>query len=574
MYNITLNAKAIRRLDLACLLLAFGLAGYFLTFLHIGWLSNGGTGSDLPYNLLAWCFTSLTCAAFWIVRPSTSKMVITPLLSLLLIGAVLMSLPLMWSPSSAAFYNALPRIGGLWAGMVFFLTIRQAPFTKNHKLLLLYSLTGAGAIEAIIVLVELYGPTDWLPVIWQKLIDKYGRGGVGVFQQVNVTSSFLAVSLASSLFLFAFKDKSTETVRFEKFRLLSLAVIAILVSSVLTLVYSRVGWLGGICSIAGIYIMLTFSQYKNESRYQIFILLLPAIGIIVGYNLMHFSVGQALAAHAGSNKQRILTLYHTVIYANKYPVLGYGAGTYEGGYQSFMAKLLDGNLSRELMSHPHNELLYQYAEGGVIALAGVLIWCCLYIRLWLRAKNVTQIAALLAMLPLILHTQVEYPLYYSVPHWVMLLILIRLADDEKKIKFEQSNKRHYALVGKFVLVLLSLYGAVISFQANENAKVLSKFESNELPTGASIAGLRVSWIQHLRYEEDKNLARLIDFQQTHDTESLLFFVKENERIISVHPCPELYSNQIAVLNYLHEYKKAKQWLMRARYTLPWMTEFQ
>jgi O-antigen polymerase len=574
MYNITLNAKDIRRLGLASLILAFGLAGYFLTFLHIGWLNNGGTGSDLPYNLLAWCFTSVMCAAFWIIRPATCSIVMTPLVSLLLIGAVLMSLPVMWSPSSAAFYNAIPRVGGLWAGMVFLLTIRQAPFTKNHKLLLLYSFTCAGAIEAIIVLFELYGRTDWLPVVWQKLIDKYGRGGVGVFQQVNVTSSFLAVSLASGLFLFAYKNKSVEVKKFEKIRLLSLAGIAILISAVLTLVYSRVGWLAGVCSVAGLYTILTSSRYKNESRYQIFILLLPVFGIIVGYNLMHYSLGEALAQHAGSNKQRILTLYHTFIYANKHPVFGYGAGTYEGGYQSFMEKFLDGNLSRELMDHPHNELLYQYAEGGGIALAGALLWCCLYIRLWLRVKNLIQIAALLAMLPLILHTQVEYPLYYSVPHWIMLLILLRLADDEIKVKFEQKNKPLYALVGKSALVLLSLYGAVVSFQANENGKVLCKFENNEIPTGVSIAAMRVSWIQRLRYQEDINLARLIDFQQTHDTESLLFFVKDNERIISVHPRPELYSNQIDVLNYLHEYKKANQWRLRARYTLPWRTEFQ
>lgn len=556
------------------MMLALGLAGYFITFLHIGWLSNGGTGAYLPYNLLAWGFTSVTCAAFWLLRPSSCKWVITPLVPLLLIGAFLMSLPLLWSPESAAFYNALPRIGGLWAGMFFFLTLRQAHFTEQHKLLFLYSLAYAGGIQAVIVLFELYGPTEWLPVIWQKLMVKYGRSGVGVFQQVNLTSSFLAVSLTSCLFLFASKKAALLRIQHERIRLTVLAGLILLLSAELTLLYSRVGWLSGIVSIIGLYIMLTFSPYKHESRYRIFIVLLPALGIVLGCQLMHYSVGQAMAMHEGSNHQRILTLYHTVIYANKHPLIGYGAGTYEGYYQSFMAKLLDKNTSRELMSHPHNELLYQYAEGGIIALAGALLWCGLYLRLWMRAKNIIQIAALLTMLPLLIHTQVEYPLYYSVPHWITLLMLLRLADEEKTVNPGQQRKHRYAPAGKSAIFLLSLYGAAISFQANDNGRTLSKLESNELSSGESIAHLPISWVQRLRYEEDKNLARLIDFQQSHNTETLRAFVKENEKILAVHPTPELYSNQIAVLNYLHEYKQANDWKLRARYTLPWETQFQ
>lgn len=558
---------------MASTILVIGVAGYFSFLLHTGWMNNGGSGVELPYNLIAWCFASVLSVVFWLFLPSSGKPVITPLFLLLLAGALLMSLPLIWSPSFLAFHNALPRTGGLWAGMFFLLMLRQAILTEKHTQILLYSLVFAGAAEAVIVLCELYTPGTWLPAIWQKLIMKYGRYGAGVFQQVNVTASFLATSLAICLMLFASGTFSSDSNRMERFRLTVIAIAILLLSSVLTLLCSRIGWLSGFSSAGAVWLILTFSRHKKQSRHQGLLLLLMVTGIVLGYQLMHTSIGQALAEHSGSNHQRILTLYHTLIFSSKHPFIGYGAGTYEGYYQSYMAGLLSGNQSRELMSHPHNELLYQYSEGGVIALAGVLIWYVVYLWLWFRAKTSIQITALLAILPLLLHTQVEYPLYYSVPHWLTLLLLIRLAEGETGTHSVIDFKYQAGCFIKSAYLLLSVYGAFVSQQAISNGKIMSQFENSELTSTHPITSMKVSWIQQFRYEQDLNLTRLIDFQKSHNVDSLQTFADMNARIISVHPAPELYSNQIAVLNYLHEYRKASEWLQRAHYTLPWETQF-
>lgn len=573
MSDISLYNHCVRKINLAGSIMIFFLAGYFIIFLHIGWLSNGGTGVDLPYNLLAWSTTAGVCAIVWFIFPSSFRLMLTPLVLLLFIGAALMSLPLLWSPTSVAFYNALPRIAGLWAGMVFLLSVRQLSFTERHKRIFLYALVSAGTTEAVIVLFELYGPKPWLPLIWQQLIEKYGRSGVGVFQQVNVTSSFLAMALTLCLFLFASRKASLRNIRLERIRLAVLAGASILLSSVITLIYSRIGWLGGTIAIIGTFITLTYGRFRHESRYQLWILLLPITGVLLGYNLMHYSIGEALAVHDGSNRQRILTLYQTLIYSTHHPIIGYGAGTYEGYYQAFMAKLQDGNASRELMDHPHNELLYQYAEGGIIALAGLLLCYSLYILLWLKAKTFMQVVALMAMLPILLHTQVEYPLYYSVPHWIVLLMLIRLAEGDRKSYPVFKNRRYSPPVIKPALFLLALYGSAVSLQAFENGKVLNKFENNEYAGSKEISGLHISWIQHLRYEQDLNLSLLLDFQHNHDQDYLKKFLNDNMIFITIHPWPELYSNEIAVFNYLHEYHQANEWLKQAHYTLPWEKQF-
>ncbi|MGV0243238.1 O-antigen ligase family protein (plasmid) [Klebsiella aerogenes] len=557
---------------MASSILVAGLAGYYIFLLHAAWMNNGGSGVELPYNLIAWCFMSALSFVFWILQPSVSKSVLTPLYLSLFAGALLMSLPLIWSPSLMAFYNALPRIGGLWAGMIFLLMLRSAAFTERQTKILLHSLVFAGIAEALIILCELYFPGTWLPVIWQKLMLKYGRYGVGVFQQVNVTASFLATSLAICLMLFASGTFTTNNSNAERIRLTLLATAIILLTSVLTFLCSRIGWLSGCSSAGAAWFLLTFTRHKKRSRCHLLLLLLLLTGVVMGCQLMHTSIGQALAEHSGSNHQRILTLYHTVIFSGKHPLLGYGAGTYEGYYQSFMAGLREGNLSRELMSHPHNELLYQYSEGGVIALTGVLLWYGIYLSLWLRAKSVIQVTALLAMLPLILHTQVEYPLYYSVPHWLTLLLLIRLAEGEETSVVTGAHYRASGLI-KAAFILLAAYGTVVSLQSIINGNIMNKFENNALASTQPVTRMKVSWIQQFRYEQDINLARMIDFQSTHDMKSLRTFTDMNASIIAVHPDPLLFSNQIAVLNYLHEYQQANEWLLRAHYTLPWETQF-
>ncbi|WP_329503111.1 PglL family O-oligosaccharyltransferase [Klebsiella aerogenes] len=557
------------RTPLSGTVLLAGLGGFWVIFLHICWPNHGGNGTDLPGNLLAWCFIFILCTLFWYLRPNSLKIESGITIPWLAAGAILMSLPLLWSPSSATFYYALPRIAGLWAGLGFLFTLRQCRFNAQQRQLLMYCLSAAGGVEAMIVLLELYGPSSCLPHVWQKFIHVNGRMAVGVFQQVNVTSSFLALALTTTLLLLGMRKAALTSRLGEYIRLVALGCTVILLVTVLSTVYSRTGWLGGIIAIAGIYILLTFSSFSLEGQYQWLLIILPAIGVALGLGVMHLSVSQALTIHDGSNSQRLLTLYHTFFYALHHPFIGYGAGTYEGYYQAYLAALPGGNPGTEVMSFPHNELLYQFAEGGFVGLAGALCWCALYLWLWRNAKTLLQAGALTAMLPILLHTQVEYPLYYSVPHWLALLLLLRLADNEYPAKSVTGTIRKLSISGRVAMIVLALYGSVVSLQAYRSGQVLDRFENIELTRPEQIEALNVPWIHHLRYQQDLTLLRLIRFQAHPDKDSLQAFTQENQQWLSVHPWTPLYENQIAVLYYLHEDAEARRWLHQARLTIPW-----
>lgn len=494
--------------------------------------------------------------------------------TVLLTGAVLMTIPLLWSPSSAALDNALPRLSGIWAGLMFWLTLRQLRLPARRRQWLLFCLAMAGIIETGVVLLELFGPPHLLPAIWQEMTEKYRRYSVGVFQQVNVTASFLSMALGAALLLLGQKAAVLSARRMERIRRGILMAGIVLLSAVLTQTYSRTGWLSGLLVTGGIYALARSRRFREEAHLQHLLWGLPLCGIAAGLLMMQLSVSQALALHEGSNHQRLLTLYQTLQYAWQHPFTGYGAGTYEGSYQAWLAGLPGGNPGKEMMAHPHNELLYQFSEGGIIALSGALLFYGLYVWRWLHIRTFWQAGVLLAMLPVLLHTQLEYPLYYSVPHWLALLMLFRLSDEESGPHRMRAEPRQWTI--GFVrggVVMLMIYGAVISFQSSRVVPVLDLFESSQLASPESITQLDVPWVLRQRYNQDLTQLRLIRFRTDPDRDSLRAYVRENALWLSVHAWPELYKNQIAVLQYLHEDEQAGIWLKRAEYTLPWKAEF-
>lgn len=87
-------------------------------------------------------------------------------------------------------------------------------------------------------------------------------------------------------------------------------------------------------------------------------------------------------------------------------------------------------LSRRVpgLTYPHNDLLFWWVEGGAVALLGLLVMGVSGFWLLLRRPGVRQLALLACLMPILLHTQLEYPLYQSPVHWLLVLILVNLAD--------------------------------------------------------------------------------------------------------------------------------------------------
>lgn len=517
-------------------------------------------------NLLTWGVMLSLVVLYWAnLRGEAIR--ITPASLMVLASAVLFTLPACWAPSQGL-PAALPRLAGIWGGVIVYFTLVQLPPGEKAIVRLFYLLAAAAIIENVLSLLGLWAP-GVLPFPLNELGEKYHGYAPGIFQQLNVTASFLATGLAVLLFLLADSRRASLKHRAECLRLIGTGTGIISLSATLVLFHSRIGWLGGVSSILAVWALFCQPRFRLRTTCmrRILLLLLPCLGGVTGAMLLNQPVVASLV-HASSSQQRWLTLEYTLRMIGQHPWRGWGLGMFEPAFQTFMAALPFDNPNREMMQHPHNETLFIWAEGGILALAGGLCLLCAWLQLFRSRKTLWQWAALLCTLPTLLHTQVEFPLYYSVPHFFALLLLMAASDTSSRTLPVRS-----ALV-RVPLVILALYGIVLSAQLFYASIMLGKFETSRLADNQSIQRLYVPWLMKPRYQRDLSLLHLNNFNQYGDIAELETFAGENGEWITLHMKEDAWSDQIAILLFLHQRKEAERVKARAHRLMPWDERFK
>ncbi|NMU84798.1 ligase, partial [Vibrio parahaemolyticus] len=106
------------------------------------------------------------------------------------------------------------------------------------------------------------------------------------------------------------------------------------------------------------------------------------------------------------------------------------------------------------MDHPHNELLYWGVEGGLLPILGIFLAMALVLYRIYQAKRGTRLALLALFIPIVLHSQLEYPFYHSLVHWLIFVILLYWVDQRvsryRQVGFSNVTK---SLLRVFSLVL-------------------------------------------------------------------------------------------------------------------------
>lgn len=550
------------RTRLPCLIL---LTLYWLILMHIPWPNSGDYGMNLPMNLLSWGVIALLGLITWLFL-STATIRITFTGLLMFASAVLFTLPALWSPRDAL-PIALPRLVGIWGGAFAYLALQQHPIREKETVGLFYLLGTAAVVECALSLAGLYCP-DYLPFPLNALADRYSLYGVGIFQQINVTASFLATGLGTMLYLIADTRRALYRSRTERLRLAVLGVAIMTLAATLVIFHSRIGWIGAIAAMGCASFLFGHSRFRHRTTRwrRVMMVLLPAIGGLIGALLLEQPLVSSLL-HEGSNHQRWLTLVYTLRMIAVHPWRGWGLGTFEAAFQGFMAALPGDNPSREMMQHPHNETLFVWAEGGALALLGGLALLWGWIALFRRRKNLWQWAALLTTLPILLHTQVEFPLYYSVAHFFAILLLMAASEGS-------GRGFHLPLpLLRLPLVGVALYGIVLSFHLFSASIALGNFETGRLADPQSIARLHVPWLMQMRYQRDITLLHLANFNERGDAEELAFYARSNAEWIRLHMNEDAYNDQIAILTFLKRYAEAEKLKQEAHRLMPWDVRF-
>lgn len=515
------------------------LAVIYLVVMHLVIPNMGGTGGELPASLWVWfcLLVMLGCGWSSLIR---TTLILAPGTRWIMFGVLLMSVPLAWSPGADWRFETLPRFAGLWGGVFLLLLITNCRFSLRQRQIVLYLVALAGLMQAVYSLLGLHLPA-MLPAFEQQVLAA-SPGNISVFQQRNVAGSFLACGAAVWLYSMGSPFFRGQNPRLETWRM-ALASAAILVMfCALTEIQSRIGWLSALEVYGG---MACLYWRDNSVWRRVALLGLPVVGVYVGALMMPVSLADALARHQGSTLQRLMILHETGRMIAEHPLSGWGYGSYVWHFSHFIADRavpIDGG--KHVIPHPHNEILYWWVEGGVLALLGLAMMAWAGGVIFLQRATRSRLALLCCLLPLLLHTQVECPFYQSTAHWLTFILLLSLAAAEQDAARTLTFSR-LPWLSALMLSGVCLWAFVV-LAALRQQDVLTGFEQQPDSHYREVLTLHETGLGIERIRKDRALALIVEYQHSGDRRALLAFTAQAGNWLDIWVDADMYDNLINV----------------------------
>lgn len=533
---------------------------YLALAMHVFIPSMGGSGLRLPGNIVAWIFIALSVLAYWLLN--RHQFIITTTTSKLIsVGILLLLLPLFYTPEKWL-KDALLQMAGVVAGMLFYFTLLQCGFSDRWRVLLLNVLLFATLVQSVIGFIQLtlLPPNSGLMALGDE-----GVRPTGVFRQVNVMASFMATGLACSLHLLYLtqslniRNKASSLI----YRLIHLQQLAalILLPAMLILLQSRAGYIGAIAVV-----LINFAlRIRNQPRRTAAFIGLIISGILLGYTLL---LGAGLVipvSHDGSNLERWKILQITLAMIMNHPILGWGYGSFEYSFAHFALGMTPPITGMGVITHPHNELLFGWAEGGVAALAAYILLAIAYFRLMVLAWRRTDKSLFtlwLLMLPFAVHTQLEYPFYMSTGHWLIFLLLLSLTDSAISTP-HVVMKPQIARTVRAVSLVGACGGLGIMLSTLQTQMLLTKAEQLQLKQ-VNIDFPRLEqqfwqpWIFQERIDYDRQVNQLLQYNVSRDPKLLQSYITWSQQYLSHHIDQNVYAYRIAILRFSNKAGEAEK----------------
>ena len=524
---------------------------YWLLGMHFFMHNPGGAGLYLPFNAWGWIFASLVIGlGLWRVTLQ-QRLVFSSLQGWLWLGGLLLLLPMAYPGFELKDY-AIPRLLGLFAGLLFLFCLYQWQLARASRDRLLYLLLGAVAIEALLGLVQYYllVPGNWIGY------DTHVNRPYGIFQQPNVMASFMATGLALASWL---ELRSNPHVWLRGLRY----GVILATSLLLVVLQSRVGQLGSLLA------MLLLVPELRRHRLLARVLALVALGILLGVASQYWIDGlrRGLEAYQSGGMRSIYWPYAAKLIAQS-PWVGWGYGSFETTFlHHYMAdKALNPAMVQieYNLDHPHNEFLYWAAEGGIAPMLGMVLMGVVLLWRASRAgwRKGTSLLALVT--PILLHTQTEYPLYHAIALWWALLMLVYVLDaevEEGLLEAGRASWREHVyrpwLLLRFTAIAIPLLVVPFMLTALHTAWVVTKYERGGYKEPILLLDVinPMAWLT--RVEFDVNSVRLAVGLQSNNKAELEAYLEWGQAFVRHTPRANIYANMVIALDALGRKEEAR-----------------
>lgn len=551
---------------------------YFLGLLALSvcyFPNMGGVGLNLPVNALCYAALAGVMLFIWCRLPLWRGIVVTPASGYLLVAVALLFIPLAYG-YAPGFSTAAWRLAGLLAGWSFYFSWLQVrmPFRLRAHLMVLLLLLVLG--QAAIALLQLFAPAlSWVPLRGTRVF--------GVFQQPNVLGSFIATGLALALMLFLLPGYALKSAKQERWRRGGLGVLLVLLPALLVWIQSRAGWLGG--ALAALGFLLCFGRRYRWQAGAAMALVLGGVGIGIVVLLGQESAGVLrYLTHEQSNLARVLMLQDTLRMIAERPFSGWGYGSFDYAFQHFRVHQASPTQVQEIARHPHNEILLWWVEGGLIALCGLGIAIAAGVRVLRQAikhdraafaagrANAGEATALcLVMVPMLMHTQLEYPFYLSALHWALFMLLLATLD--------RLTGRKRRVVRLPLMAGVALKAGLASVLTVGVGVMLAAFYVGQTLTCVERGGLRdveplaalppvVAWPLQERLAFDLQTHTLLVYNRTRDEALLWRYADWAEAYLAQRTDANVYASLIAILYHQQRNVAAERYRREAALLFP------
>lgn len=385
----------------------------------------GGEGMSISHNISIWI------AAVLIISGATLLMLKTKQFSYPKYWLMMAALPISIIILGFIVDNVLPvewlfRQLYIFGGFLFLMALFQFQFTPRDVQRGLFVILLSGIMHG------LYGLSQILwPNILPLLITPSKAIPYGIFQQINIHASFQATVLIIAVYLLS--RPVTRAPR--PFVTLTILASVFLSSFIVAYSGSRVGLIGAVIGVS-ILLLCHWRCWLQRRSLSVAVLLFIGAALLMGSQGIERSSdklgdltlrSEAGVAESGSNS-RINIYKISLELFQKQPLSGYGIGSFQKVWHDqkvdYLNRFPNANLPPERLSHPHNELMFWLVEGGLVAIAGILISVIAILIAAFRCGWRRGLSYIALLIPLGLHTQVELPFYISNIPWFLMLFLI------------------------------------------------------------------------------------------------------------------------------------------------------
>ncbi|WP_107852985.1 PglL family O-oligosaccharyltransferase [Oceanimonas marisflavi] len=417
-----LKQERLARLMLVC------VAAYTLFGMHLYLPHLLGTGLQLPFNIAGWFFVGImTTLGLW--HWHRRRLLTSRFWLGLVTASVLLWLPFFYWHNNSVAGQALPRMLGLTGGLLLFLALQQCRFSERGRRYLLYGLLLAVSMEMLLGLLQFF-------VLEPGNIFGYNtnvRSPYGIFQHRNVMASFVATGMVLAVYLWLNEAKSP----WRPFLFKSCWFAAVLGAGAMlvVLLQSRAGQLGLLLGLLLLLPLLWQTLVRTRSKRLLVSLLLIPLGVLVGvFGLDAFEMSKrSLDIYTQADGRFDIYAHGLRMWLDR-PWMGYGYGSFESAFYRTYALWREQTPGAQPlfteMGHPHNEFLLWAIEGGLAPLIGLVLMIGLVLRLLSRVPLERSLAWVGILMPVFIHSQTEFPVYHSLPHWFTVLVLLYVIDAE------------------------------------------------------------------------------------------------------------------------------------------------